>query len=122
MTDAKTFPMPTEHHVALPHFPAVLLFEWQYRDIKIIATTRKQDDNFVVREVTLRHTNGVAPTWYEVLQIRNVFYRRDSKVFMDIPWVADPKNVRIQQITLNEVLGASVENEAEDLISATEKT
>lgn len=89
---------------ALPLFPEVLLFGWQYRHLNILATTEAQKDGTLYRKVQLHHTNNDAPTWYEILEIRRRFFRPESRVFMEIPAVKDPRRVRIDSVSLLEAV------------------
>lgn len=102
MAEPKVNPLPEYCLEALPLFPEVLLFEWPYRHLNIMATTEKQKDGTFHRKVQIHHTNNVAPTWFEVLDIRRRFFRPESRVFTEIPPVRHPMRVRIDTISLLE--------------------
>lgn len=97
-------PLPKTFLEPLPLFPAVLLFEVPFRHLKIMATMEKPKEGTLWRKVQVGHDNGSQPSWYEVMDIRKRFFQKDSRVFMEIPWVVDPMRVKIQYVSLIEAM------------------
>lgn len=97
-------PLPEKFLEPLPLFPAVLLFEVPYRSLKIMATMERPKEGTLWRKVQVGHDNGSQPSWYEILDIRKRFFQKESRVFMEIPLVADPRRVKIQYISLIEAM------------------
>lgn len=101
-SSVKVYPLPSEHFGHFPIFPECLLFEVAYRNLHVMATTEKQQDGRIWRRVQFGHPNGAQPTWFEALDIRRRLFRNESRVFMEIPWVRDPRAVRIGWVSLYE--------------------